>query len=40
MVLGLLAVSVLSLGVYPAPLIEAMQPTLADLVAHVVEGKL
>jgi NADH-quinone oxidoreductase subunit M len=39
-VLGLLAVSVLSLGVYPAPLIEAMQPTLADLVAHVVEGKL
>jgi NADH:ubiquinone oxidoreductase subunit 4 (subunit M) len=33
-------VSVLSLGVYPAPLIEVMQPTLAELLAHIVEGKL
>ncbi|HUO83114.1 MAG TPA: NADH-quinone oxidoreductase subunit M [Gammaproteobacteria bacterium] len=39
-VLGILAVSVLALGVYPAPLIEAMQPTLEHLLAQVVEGKL
>ncbi|MBA3563895.1 MAG: NADH-quinone oxidoreductase subunit M [Gammaproteobacteria bacterium] len=39
-VLGVLAIAVLALGVYPAPLIEAMQPTLDNLIAHMMQSKL
>ncbi len=36
LILGILAVAVLGLGVYPAPLIEVMEPTLAHLLEQVV----
>lgn len=39
-VLGVLSIAVLALGVYPAPLIEAMQPTLDNLIAHMMQSKL
>jgi NADH-quinone oxidoreductase subunit M len=40
LLLVILAVSVLALGLYPAPLIEMMEPTLANLIAHVTQSKL
>jgi NADH-quinone oxidoreductase subunit M len=40
LVLGVLAVSVLALGVYPAPLLEKMQGTLAHLVQLMTLSKL
>ena len=40
LVLGVLAVSVLLLGVWPDPLVEAMDETLRQLLAHVVQSKL
>jgi NADH-quinone oxidoreductase subunit M len=39
-VLGVLAVAVLLLGLWPQPLIEAMEPTLQGLVDHFVRSKL
>jgi NADH-quinone oxidoreductase subunit M len=39
-ILAVLAVGVLLLGVWPAPLIEAMDETLAQLLAHVLQTKL
>jgi NADH-quinone oxidoreductase subunit M len=36
----LLAVAVLLLGVWPAPLIDAMDATLAGLLEHVAQSKL
>ncbi len=38
LVLGILAVAVLWLGLYPAPLIEIMEPSLEQLLQHVVAG--
>ena len=38
--LMVLAVAVLLVGVWPAPLIEAMDATIGQLLAHVVESKL
>jgi len=38
--LGLLAVAVLAMGVYPAPLIDAMHASVADLLAQVAHSKL
>jgi NADH-quinone oxidoreductase subunit M len=38
--LAVLAVAVLLLGVWPAPLVEAMDQTLAALLSHVLESKL
>ena len=38
--LGVLALGVLLLGVWPAPLMEAMEPTLANLLEHVQQSKL
>jgi NADH-quinone oxidoreductase subunit M len=38
--LVVLAVAVLVMGVWPAPLIEAMDATIGQLLAHVVESKL
>jgi len=40
LVLGILAVSVLLLGLWPQPLIEAMEPTLQALADHFVRSKL
>jgi NADH-quinone oxidoreductase subunit M len=39
-ILAVLAVGVLLLGIWPAPLIHAMDETLAQLLAHVLESKL
>ena len=39
-VLGTLAVSVLVLGVWPDPLVEAMDETLRQLLVHVMQSKL
>ena len=38
--LSILAVSVLALGLYPAPLVEMMEPTLDNLISHVTQSKL
>ncbi|MGA1079783.1 MAG: NADH-quinone oxidoreductase subunit M [Steroidobacteraceae bacterium] len=38
--LGVLAVAVLALGVYPAPLLEVMQPTVQHLVSQLLTSKL
>ena len=40
LVLGILAVAVLLLGLWPAPLIDAMAATLQGLADHVVQSKL
>lgn len=39
-VLGTLAVAVLALGVWPAPLLELMQATVHHLIGHIMAGKL
>jgi NADH-quinone oxidoreductase subunit M len=39
-VLGMLAVAVLLLGVWPAPLLEVMRPTVENLVQHITVSKL
>lgn len=38
--LGLLAVAVLAMGVYPAPFVDTMQTSVADLLQHVSQSKL
>ena len=38
--LGVLALGVLLLGVWPAPLMQVMEPTLANLLEHVQQSKL
>ena len=40
LILGILAVSVLTLGVWPAPLVERMNATIEQLVLQVSQGKL
>ena len=40
MILSVLAVSVLVLGIWPAPLLELMQPTIQNLIEHVADSKL
>ena len=40
LVLGVLAVSVLLLGVWPAPLLEVMSPTIDHLVELMMRSKL
>ena len=40
LILGVLAISVLLLGLWPAPLIEIMGPTIQALIEHVAQGKL
>jgi len=39
LVLGILAVAVLALGVYPAPLLEVMRPTIEQLVQQMMVTK-
>ena len=40
LVLGLLAVAVLALGLWPAPLLEVMRPTIEQLVQQMMVTKL
>jgi NADH-quinone oxidoreductase subunit M len=39
-ILGILALAVLLLGVWPAPLVESMDATLAGLLEHIMQSKL
>jgi len=39
-VLSVLAAAVIALGVWPAPLLDAMRPTLAFLVEQLMASKL
>ncbi|HEY8538195.1 MAG TPA: hypothetical protein VIL28_04965, partial [Steroidobacteraceae bacterium] len=39
-VLGVLAVAVLLLGIWPAPLLEVMRPTIEQLVQQITVSKL
>jgi NADH-quinone oxidoreductase subunit M len=39
LVLGILAIAVLALGVYPAPLLDAMRPTIEQLVQQMMVTK-
>jgi NADH-quinone oxidoreductase subunit M len=39
-VLGTLAICVLALGVYPAPLVDVMHASVDNLVQHVMQSKL
>jgi NADH-quinone oxidoreductase subunit M len=38
--LGLMAIAVIAMGVYPAPFTDAMQTSVADLLKHVSVSKL
>jgi len=38
--LAVLAVAVLALGLYPAPLVDMMEPSVANLLTHVTQSKL
>jgi NADH-quinone oxidoreductase subunit M len=40
LILGLLAIAVLAMGLYPAPFTDAMQTSVADLLKHVAISKL
>ena len=39
-ILGLLAIAVLGLGIYPAPLLDVMGPTVQHLLQHIGQSKL
>ena len=40
LMLGILAIAVLAMGLYPAPFTDTMQTSVADLLAHVAQTKL
>ena len=40
LMLGLLAIAVLAMGLYPAPFTDAMQTSVTDLLKHVSISKL
>ena len=40
LILGILAIFVLGLGLWPAPLIDVMRESLANLLSHVQQSKL
>jgi len=40
LLLVILALSVLALGLYPAPLIEMMEPSIDNLISHITQSKL
>ena len=40
LVLGALAVAVLAMGIYPAPIVEVLHVSVDDLIGHVMQGKL
>ncbi len=39
-ILGTLAIAVLALGIYPAPLLDVMHPTVQHLLEHIIKSKL
>jgi NADH-quinone oxidoreductase subunit M len=39
-ILGVLAVAVLSLGLWPAPLVDVMHASIDNLIQHVIQSKL
>jgi NADH-quinone oxidoreductase subunit M len=39
-ILGVLAIAVIVMGVYPAPFIDSMQVSVADLLKHVAISKI
>jgi NADH-quinone oxidoreductase subunit M len=39
LILAILAIAVLALGVYPAPLIEVIEPTLANVLEQVTAAR-
>lgn len=39
-VLGIIAILVLGLGLWPAPLVDLMSPSIEGLVAHITQSKL
>ena len=40
LVLGLLAIAVLWMGIYPAPFVEVLHASVDDLIAHVMQSKI
>jgi NADH-quinone oxidoreductase subunit M len=38
--LGVLAIAVLAMGLYPAPFTDTMQTSVADLLKHAAQSKL
>jgi NADH-quinone oxidoreductase subunit M len=40
LILGLLAVFVLGLGLWPAPVVDVMSATVENLVNHIIQTKL
>ena len=38
--LGILAAAVLFFGIYPAPLLEVMHVSVAELVEHIAQSKI
>ncbi len=40
LILGVLAVAVLALGLYPAPLVDVMHASIDNLIQHVIQSKL
>ncbi len=40
LVLGVLAIAVLALGLWPAPLLDVMRPTVENLVQQITVSKL
>ena len=40
LVLGMLAVAVLAMGIYPAPIADVLHVSVDDLIGHVMQGKL
>jgi len=39
-ILGLLAIAVLVMGLYPAPVTDAMQTSVSDLLKHIAVSKI
>jgi len=40
LVLGILAIAVLAMGIYPKPFTDVMDPSVAELLKHVAQSKL
>ena len=40
LILGLLAIAVIAVGLYPAPITDAMQVSVGDLLKHVAISKI
>jgi NADH-quinone oxidoreductase subunit M len=40
LMMAILAIAVLALGLWPAPLLEVMKPTIDNLLQHIMTSKL